>query len=229
MASRNDETWRGWWERFARQWEGFGKKGGGERDRDDEEPEGRDGRDRFGAVRSLLLVGLVGAGLMLIGQGTPNEVITTQSVSETNGVVTPVNADYGDVVDELEREVTVVITQIAGVGHAEVLIVPKTSEIKVFAEEVTERLQVSQTSSGGQNGVVTSREESITRRPVIVNNDSIKAQEPLIEHVKKPEVAGVLVVAEGAHDPHVRLRLLQAVSAVLDVPAHRVEILARKK
>lgn len=227
MAPRYEDTWKGWWERFASQWlkgRGRGGQGSGNDVQEDEES-----GHRLGTVRGLLLVGLLGAGLMMVGQGSRDEVVTSESTALTNGVVTPASTDYDDFVDELEREVTVVVTQIAGVGHAEVLIVPKTSEIKVLAQEVTERTQVTQTTPQGQESVTTSRDESVTRRPVIVNNDSMKTQEPVIEYIRKPEVAGVLVVAEGAHDARIRLQLLEAVSAVLDVPPHRVEILARKK
>ncbi len=49
---------------------------------------------------------------------------------------------------------------------------------------------------------------------------------PALAGTRRPEVLGVLVVAPGASDPVVRLRLAEAVEAALDVPLARVVVLA---
>ena len=222
----HEDTWRGWWERFAAGWRRL--RGAGPEE-DGGEGERQGGAGGIGAFRGLILAALLGAGLMVIGGSPREKPAATDLALVANGVVAPAAAGYRDVLDELEREVTVVLTQIAGVGNAEVVIVPATSEIRVFAEEVTERTNVSEASSGGREPATVSREESRTRRPVIINNGAQDTQEPLVAFTRRPEVAGVLVVADGADDPRVRLELLRAVSTLLDVPAHRVEVAARKR
>ena len=48
-------------------------------------------------------------------------------------------------------------------------------------------------------------------------------------HRKGQNCRLVLVTAAGAEDPRVRLLLLEAVSTVLDVPPHRVQIVPKKR
>ena len=41
---------------------------------------------------------------------------------------------------------------------------------------------------------------------------------------KAPQVAGVLVVAEGAADESVRLKIYEAVKALYGMPSHRIKV-----
>ena len=66
-------------------------------------------------------------------------------------------------------------------------------------------------------------------RPVIYRGEDGRTEQPLVSYTKRPEIAGVLVTAVGAEDARIRLLLLEAVSTVLDVPPHRVQIAARKR
>lgn len=222
MSGRGD-SWQGWWERFASLW--GQREGGGDAEAGGE---GRGSPNRLGPVRGLLIAGLLGAGLLAFGQSGREEAVQTGTALPANGVVAPAAAGPRDVIAELERQVTVALAQVAGVGGAEVIIVPEGSEVRIFAEEVTERVSESQASTGGREPATISREHSVTRRPVILNSGSQGGQEPLVQQTKLPAIAGVLVVAEGADDPRVRLQVLRAVSTLLDVPPHRVEVVPRK-
>lgn len=53
-------------------------------------------------------------------------------------------------------------------------------------------------------------------------------EEPVLIRAKRPEIAGVLVLAEGARDPGLREELVQAVITVLAVPAHKVTVLSKE-
>ena len=44
-----------------------------------------------------------------------------------------------------------------------------------------------------------------------------------------PEVKGVVVVAEGAGNAEVREKITRAVSVLMDIPVHRVQVFERKK
>lgn len=144
----------------------------------------------------------------------------------TNGGAALVQSSYDGYVDELERQVTLAVTQIAGVGNAVVMIVPKTSEVSVLAEEVTERESES-TGADEREGSVR-HERSVTRRPITVTGEDGRRQEPVVLYTKKPEIAGVLVVADGARSPGIRYLIVRAVSTALGIPPHRVEVVAKK-
>lgn len=222
--AKGGDTWKGWWQRIAGS-RVLNQHDAGSSDNDPDSPKSP---GRPGTLQGLLLVFVLGVGLMVFSERQSERPVTS-SQSVVSGPALPAVAESSDTIDRLQREVTLAITQIAGVGRAEVLIVPKTSEIKVFAQEVTRRSSTALHPTDGRTGVGQSSEESLTTRPVIVTNDATKSQEPLVEFVKRPELAGVLIVADGADDPRIRLQLLRAVAAVLDVPAHRIEVMARKE
>lgn len=185
------------------------------------------GSSKSGAVspRGLLVLILLGVGLMVLAPTIGDERNLAPTSSAPSGPAVPVQTNDRDYIHRLEREVTELITQIAGVDHAQVLIVPRSSEVKVLAEEVTERL-VETEGTDTSRGVT--RETNVTRRPVFARHDGSRSEEPVVLFTKTPEIAGVLVVAAGAEDPRVHRTILKAVSVALDLPPHRVEIAPRK-
>ena len=44
----------------------------------------------------------------------------------------------------------------------------------------------------------------------------------------KPEIKGVLILAEGADDSTVRSEITEAVSRVLEVPVHKISVLKKQ-
>jgi len=123
---------------------------------------------------------------------------------------------------ELEARLAELLAAVRGAGRVEVMVVPESTEILVLAEEVTER--TSTTSQGGEGA---QSEASVTRRPVTVRAEAERREEPVVLYRRRPRVAGVLVVADGARDPAVRRLLLEAVTTLLDVPPHRVSVVPR--
>lgn len=83
----------------------------------------------------------------------------------------------------------------------------------------TERRTEEQDSGGGRRTTTEQRDE----RELLAGRGE---QDPLISQVEALQIAGVLVVAEGAADDRVRAALIEAVSTYLDVPVHRVMVLA---
>lgn len=191
------EGWRVWWERFT----------GGE---------AREGAGGFSPGRALPLLLLLGALLMLwSGPEKREEGAAPAGLLQESRPPGPQS--------ELEARVAQLLSNVQGAGRVEVMIVPKSTEVLVLAEEVTER-----TSRSQGTGEESESEASLTRRPVTVKNDGEKREEPVVLYRRKPEVAGVLVVADGASDPRVRRLLLEAVATVLDVPPHRVGVVPRR-
>lgn len=55
------------------------------------------------------------------------------------------------------------------------------------------------------------------------------SDKPIILAEHRPVIAGVLVVAEGARDPSIKLRIGKAVEIAVGVPAHRVTVVPKRK
>ncbi|OAH55986.1 MULTISPECIES: hypothetical protein [Bacillaceae] len=117
-----------------------------------------------------------------------------------------------DVKSEYERELTNALNQIAGTGHVSVVVNLASSERKVLEKN---------TSSSTGNGDVT-KEEQVA---IIRNGDT---ENPVILEVRKPDIQGVLVVADGAENVHVKKRIMEAVTRMLGVPVHRVAVIPGK-
>ena len=89
---------------------------------------------------------------MLLGQRLGSERAVQSDAPPAGPVATLAIAEPADDVDQLERALMAAISQIVGVGNAEVLIVPKTSEVRVFAEEITQRTSLTQHAGDGGTG-----------------------------------------------------------------------------
>mgnify|MGYP007126048542 CR=1 FL=1 len=83
----------------------------------------------------------------------------------------------------------------------------------------TERRTEERDAGGGRRTTVEERDE----RQLLTGGGD---EGPLISQVDAVEIAGVLVVAEGATDPRVRAALVEAVATYLHMPVHRVMVLA---
>jgi stage III sporulation protein AG len=64
---------------------------------------------------------------------------------------------------------------------------------------------------------------------VVLSRNNQGMEGPVLEREMAPEVAGVLVVAEGARSPQVKAGLFRAVQVALGVEPHKVIVLPMKR
>lgn len=131
-----------------------------------------------------------------------------------------------DYENRYEKQLQEALEQIVGVRNVTVMVNVADTEKKIYEKNVSVKKQVTDESDreGGRRSVDdTTREEQI----VIVRNGD--KEEPLIVTTKKPEIRGVLVVAEGVENLQVKSMVIEAVSRVLDVPSHKVSVQPKKK
>lgn len=124
--------------------------------------------------------------------------------------------------DALERELSQVLAQIKGVGAVQTKLTLKSEGTKIYA--TNERVETRQTQEKDQNGTTRNITEQSSDRQLVLSNNT-----PVLEESKRPEIVGVLVIAEGASDPAIEENLSQAVTGLLGIPASRVTILPMEK
>ena len=112
-----------------------------------------------------------------------------------------VSADYETA---LEAQLGAVLSDIEGAGEVSVMI--------SFSDE-GETVIATETKVLEDGTVVTA--------PVLVDGEVV------VLEVKKPEISGVLIVAEGADDLSVRFDLLSAAASVLDINQSLIKVYAR--
>ena len=120
-----------------------------------------------------------------------------------------------DIADTEER-LALVLSQIEGVGKVQVMISYEGGMKKVIAYDTT--TSNDRTSNGDKETEYVSENKS----PVTVNVSGTST--PLVLQELKPEITGVIVVAEGARNLKVRLDLASAVQTVLNISSEKVEV-----
>lgn len=140
--------------------------------------------------------------------------LTTATSNKSGGSNFTSSLDY---CEQLESKLKNVLNKINGAGNVSVMITVKGAPELIIASSSNEKTTTNSTTSGG-----TQSNTSISSDPVIVTNSGVSS--PLILTEKLPEITGVVVVADGAKDVKVRLSLLQAVQALLQVKSSNIQI-----
>lgn len=110
---------------------------------------------------------------------------------------------------KLEEQLTQVISSINGVGKVKVMVTLESSAQSVYA--TSEKRQ----SKDDEN--------SYDSEYILIKSGSSK-EEALLISIIQPQVRGVAVVCQGADDVFVQQRIIDTVSAVLDINTSRISI-----
>lgn len=166
----------------------------------------------------LLLAGAVGIMLILagswLGQRKPPE--QPAPVRQETEVMAQVAGG-----EETGRGVEQVLSRISGAGQVTVSITYRCGPRQEVVQDVSQTSRRTEEKEPGGNVRVT-EEEQKTVQAVMARPQG--QDQPVISRQEAPEIAGVLVVAEGASDPRVRETLFRAVQTLLGLPAHRVQV-----
>ena len=123
---------------------------------------------------------------------------------------------------DLERR----LGKINGVGSVDVVINFQSSEVKVPAVDNSSQKSTTEETDSEGGTRVNSQE---TDGDKIVMSNSSNGSEPVILKTEKPEVLGVMVVAEGAEDSKIKYEITKAISSLYNISVDKVNVLAMKK
>lgn len=158
---------------------------------------------QFMHTKSALIILIIGVILLLFPVGTKTEKeIPQEETHETYRV-------------ETERNLKRILSKVKGVGGVEVFVTFENYGEAVYAKN----------GAGEENGEKGAKEFSDN---YVLKNDAGGGESPLVVKKETPRIAGVLVVAQGANDPVLKMQIISAVRAVTGVKAHRVEVLEKK-
>lgn len=178
----------------------------------------------------LVLLGLLGVILLIGGNPWPGTRQPAPRIVEEQGqgpratAAPKAPASYEEI---LKQQLAATLSQMEGVGEVSIQITLASGPEFEYAQKVTQTTKITQEQDrAGGNRVINEKNEN--REVTIVREDQGRADRPVIIVEKRPQIQGVLVVADGARDPVIRARLSRAVRTVLGIPAHRVQVLPRK-
>ncbi|MDH7576218.1 MAG: stage III sporulation protein AG [Bacillota bacterium] len=177
--------------------------------------------------RLLLLLGagiflLVYAGSWIHPQNTPAR---ESSPPQKEEIVS--EAGLAAAEKDLERRLEEILSAVAGAGQVQVTVTLAAGPEHVYAKNTSqEKRTIEEKDQAG--GTRTTTEINEQGNLVLVQQVSGGKEEPVVIKATRPEIAGILVLAEGARNADLREKLVHAVVTVLAVPPHKVTVLPKE-
>lgn len=125
--------------------------------------------------------------------------------------------------DVLEERLVSALEKVSGVGKVQVMLTRKSSGEKVIEKDqtVTDKNTKEEDSEGGSR---TNMEQSKGEETVYLKDGSGNETPYVIEEIE-PQIAGVVVVAEGGNNSIVVQNITEAVMALFGVEAHKIKVM----
>ncbi|ADU29970.1 stage III sporulation protein AG [Evansella cellulosilytica] len=123
-----------------------------------------------------------------------------------------------------ERQLEDILEKVVGVSDVSVMVNLAESE-KIVYEKDRNTMEQFTEESDREGGTREVQDKTQDEQTVIIRTGD--QEEPLIVKTQKPDIRGVLVVANGAENIQIKTWIIEAVSRGLDVPSHRVSVLPK--
>lgn len=195
---------------------------------------GPGGPKRVRTLRILLIIGGIGAALMLFNSFLPFKDIAPSAqdpnpppeASEAWNRGTAPGSPFELIEGTLETRLKEILEKIIGVGSVDVMITVDSTEEIVVERNKTESQSI--TDENDRNGGVR-HITSISKDGQVVLYEVSGEQKPIITKTINPRIRGVLIVAKGAENATVRRLITSAVEKGLSVPVNRISVVPSKQ
>jgi stage III sporulation protein AG len=201
---------------------------------------GSGGPRRVKAFRWLVLIGLIGAAMLLVASlmnvktvdpskdpnlTPPRDEDTPQQVTFL-GKDDPKGNSYIDIETEIEGRLKDLLERMVGVGTADVMVTVDSTEETVV--QLNEKQMQQITEETDRNGASRHITDITKDGQVVLYEVSSGVQSPIVVKKLKPRIRGVAILANGAENATVHKLIAELVSRGLDVPIHRISVAPRK-
>lgn len=151
----------------------------------------------------VLLVILAGMVLLLLPPLWGENETTEGAASQSEGT------DTAFFTEELETRLEEILSQIQGVGETQVVLTLKSGPQDILAQDVDTSIDERGTQSELSS--------------LVLSQGSGREETVVIQQLS-PQYQGALVVCSGGDDPEIRLRLVEAVSALTGLGADKISV-----
>lgn len=159
--------------------------------------------------KMLLAVSLLLAGAAAL---VISEMPTSEKTSVTEAVTTEAyNTDK--YISDLENRLTSMISAIDGAGETKVMITLESGSEEIYLHDY----------DYGEN-IDPNGKNSLERKDEYVIVDGDSGEQGIVVRVAEPKIRGVAVVCKGADSETVRSRIVETVTALLDISSARVSV-----
>ncbi|MHA6483792.1 stage III sporulation protein AG [Paenibacillus sp. strain BS8-2] len=195
---------------------------------------GPTGKKRVKTLHILLIIGGIGAALMLINSFLPYRDVESsaqdpnpppaeqEAWSQSPAALSP----FQQVEHALETRLEEILGKIVGVGTVDVLVtIDSTEEIVLGRNSQETQSNTNEIDKSGGTRNIT----SISRDGQVVLYEVSGEQKPIITKTINPKIRGILIVAEGAENLTVRRLITSAVEKGVSVAVNRIEVVPSKR
>ncbi|MGO4107355.1 stage III sporulation protein AG [Paenibacillus sp. YAF4_2] len=196
---------------------------------------GPGGPKRVKTLRLLLIIGCIGAALMLLNSYINfNKVDTVtqganpppQDTGAFGNTETTDNSQFAAIERPLENRLKEILEKIVGVGPVDVLLtIDSTEEIEIARESSESQSTTDEDDRNGGKRHIT----AINKDGKVVIAEVAGDQKPIVTKTINPSIRGVLIVAKGAENQTVRRLIIDAVEKGVNVPANRISVAPSKQ
>lgn len=162
-------------------------------------------------------------GLTKGNNNNTNSPVGAQEVSSDDGIT--ISKKLLDYEEQKKQELKDILSKIDGVGEVEVEIYFESSEVLVPATNSS--IQTSETEEQDNNGGNRVTKQETQGTTVVMKNDS-NTSEPFIAKTYKPQITGVIIVAEGAKSSKITYEIQKAVASFYDLSLDTVNVYPMK-
>ena len=170
-------------------------------------------KDNLSRKNQLLLIFLVGILLLIVAFPVSKKDSKAEKTIQETSSVRNVQTNLENYEEYLEKRLTNVLESVDGVGRTEIVITLKSSGQKIVEKDQS----INNQSDSNTNEAGTS----------IYERQSDGTEIPYVSKELTPEIAGVLVVADGGDNAVVVKNITEAIRALFGVEAHKIKIMKR--
>ena len=139
---------------------------------------------------------------------------------EDTGEEAAAKEESGSYEEKLERRIRELLKSVDGVGEADVMVVLKSSEERIWHVDKSSTSSVTEESGSSSGSSRVIREENQSESTVL-------DQSPVMEKEVKPEISGVVISADGGGSAVIRAEISEAMEALLGLPANKIKVMKR--
>jgi len=176
-------------------------------------------------IENLVIILILGVIIIIVASSLFKEDKKTEKNAEVVETIALSSNKAQDELQEFEKRLEQILSEIQGAGNVKVMVTWNSDGEVVHAYNQTEE-SVLREQQDGAEGFSKSDEKKLQKELVFI--DSGTGRVPVVIQKIKPEVKGVVVVADGAGSSSVRQDIINAVEALLGIPRHRIQVLKRK-
>ncbi|MBP7175294.1 MAG: stage III sporulation protein AG [Thermoclostridium sp.] len=177
-------------------------------------------------IENLVIILILGVIIIIVASSFFSDDDTTAKEDKLQPAVAITSKEPLDEILDLEQRLVQILSEIEGAGHVKVMItgVSDGEVVHAFNQVEQSSLQEEQSEAG-----IVNKTDEIRREQELVFMDGDSGERvPVVTKKYRPEIRGVVVVADGADSSVVRQNITNAVGVLMGLPAHRIQVLKRK-